>query len=200
MFTSIMKQTKTAFLLLLVFSLLTGVMYPAFVTMVAQVLFPWQANGSLIKNGDKVIGSMLIGQQFSDPKYFWGRPSATKPFPYNATSSAGSNLGPTNPELLATIKSRAEEIHKANPEMRIPIPIELVTSSASGLDPEIGVRAASYQTPRIANARHISKEQVSDLIKQFTKGSRWGIFGMERVNVLELNLALDQMEQQKVTR
>lgn len=193
MWTESLKQLKTAFLLLIFFTIITGIIYPALVTAVAQLLFPWQANGSLITQNKTIIGSQLIGQSFTDSKYFWGRPSATSPYPYNASSSAGSNLGPSNPTLIAEIKQRIEVLHKADPENKQLIPVDLVTTSGSGLDPDISPLAAYYQIHRVAKARGLSDEVIKKLIDNHIIGRVLGILGEPRVNVLQLNLALDQI-------
>lgn len=187
-----LKQLKIAFLLLLTFTILTGLIYPGVVTGIAQVFFSWHANGSLIQANGKTIGSELIGQSFTDPKYFFGRPSATTPFPYNAASSTGSNLGPTNPDLLATIKSRVIAFQQIDPGNYVAIPVDLVTASGSGLDPEISVRAAYYQVNRIAKIRKIDELRIRSLIQNLKQKNMAGSFGETRINVLELNLALDQ--------
>lgn len=187
------KQLKTAFLLLIIMTIFTGLIYPAFVTAVAQLLFPWSANGSLIKQNNTIIGSKLIGQSFTESKYFWGRPSATSPYPYNALLSSGSNLGPTNPTLILLIKQRAAVLREADPENKQLIPVDLVTASASGLDPDISPLAAYYQIHRIAKARGLSDEVVKQLIDSHITGSVFGILGEPRVNVLQLNIALDQL-------
>lgn len=196
MLTESLKQLKTAFLLLIFFTIFTGFIYPALVTAVAQLLFPWQANGSLITQNNTIIGSKLIGQSFTDLKYFWGRPSATSPYPYNALSSAGSNLGPSNPILIAEIKQRIEVLHKADPENKQLIPVDLVTTSGSGLDPDISPLAAYYQIHRVAKARGLSDEVVKKLIDNHITGRVFGILGEPRVNVLQLNIALDQISNQ----
>lgn len=175
-------------------TLITGIVYPSVVTLLAQILFNTQANGSLIMQDDTVVGSELIGQQFSDAKYFWGRPSATTPMPYNAANSNGSNMGPANPALLAVITQRVADITKAHPEAKNNIPIELVTTSASGLDPHIGVQAAYYQAQRIANVRKLPLNDILKLIDTSVRGTGWGIFGVPRINVLQLNLSLDKLE------
>jgi K+-transporting ATPase ATPase C chain len=187
------KQIRIAIKLLIVFTVLTGFIYPLVVTGLAQLFFPWQANGSILKVGDKAIGSRLIGQAFTDPKYFWGRPSATTPFPYNASSSSGSNLGPSNPDFLSAVQKRVNDLKKANPQApdANSVPVDLVTASGSGLDPEISPRAAYYQVPRVAKARGQSEDQIRDLVDHLIKPRTFGILGEPRVNVLELNLALD---------
>ena len=176
---------------LLIFTVLTGLIYPLVVTGISQLIFPHQANGSLIVDHGKAVGSMLIGQQFDAPKYFWGRLSATGLYPYNAAASSGSNLGPTNPALLDKVKVRIAALKAADPSNTQLIPVDLVTSSASGLDPDISVEAALYQAPRVARVRGISVESVLGLVNQFTEGRQLGFLGEPRVNVLKLNLALD---------
>ena len=171
---------------LLVFTLVTGVGYPLIVTGIAQVAFKDQANGSLILRDGKVVGSRLIGQAFSDPKYFWTRPSATSPMPYNGSSSSGSNQGPTNPALKEAVESRIKDLGG-----QTPVPADLVTASGSGLDPHISPAAANYQIPRISKARGIQEGRLHELVHKYTKGRQLGVLGEPRVNVLELNLALD---------
>ena len=185
---------RPAIVSIAIFTLLTGIIYPLFITGVAQVLFPHQANGSLIVQNGKVVGSQLIGQQFDDPRYFWGRLSATSPYPYNAASSGGSNLAPTNPALLAEVKQRIADLKAGDPSNTAPIPVDLVTSSGSGLDPDISIAAALYQVPRVAKARGVTEEVVLALVDQYTQGRLLGILGEPRVNVLELNLALDAIK------
>ena len=175
---------------LVVFTVITGIAYPLLVTGIAQVAFRDQANGSLIVEKDKTIGSRLIGQPFSDAKYFWSRASATSPMPYNGASSSGSNQGPTNPALKEAV---ADRIKALGSDLR-PVPADLVTASASGLDPHISPAAAQYQIPRIAKERKISEQQLQELVAKHTEGRQWGIFGEPRVNVLELNLALDTLK------
>ena len=172
-------------------TLITGVAYPLMVTGAAQALFPAQAAGSLIMKDGKPLGSALIGQNFSDPGHFWGRPSATGPIPYNGGSSSGSNLGPLNPALMDAVKSRIEALRIADPGNTAPVPVDLVTASASGLDPDISVAAAHYQAARVAKTRGLPADTVAALIDQHIDGPLWGFLGESRVNVLRLNLALD---------
>ncbi|MGA9851809.1 MAG: potassium-transporting ATPase subunit KdpC [Gammaproteobacteria bacterium] len=190
-------QLRIALLMLIVFSVITGVLYPLAVTGIAQALFPSQANGNLIRRDGEVVGSVLIGQPFSDPKYFWSRPSATMPFPYNSQASNGSNLGPTNPALLDQVKARVVTLRVADPQQSGPVPVDLVTASASGLDPDISPAAAEYQVLRVAQARHMSEKEVRALVGKYTDGRQLGFMGEPRVNVLELNLALDAMKQSR---
>jgi K+-transporting ATPase ATPase C chain len=182
---------RPAIVLLVIMTVITGIAYPLVVTGIAQVIFPDQANGSLIVKGDHAIGSRLIGQPFSDPKYFWSRPSATSPQPYNATASGGSNQGPLNPALTDAVKSRIDALRTADPGNSAPVPVDLVTASASGLDPDISLAAAYYQAPRIARVRGLTPEAVKSLIAGHARGKLLGLLGEPRVNVLELNLALD---------
>lgn len=191
-----MLLLRPALVLLALFTALTGVLYPVVVTAAAQVLFPHQANGSLLRTADTVHGSRLIGQAFSDPKYFWSRPSATSPTPYNAAASSGSNLGPTNPALLAAVRDRVAALKAADPTQRAPVPIDLVTASASGLDPHISPAAAIYQVPRIARLRALPTERVEALVEEHTAGRVLGALGERRVDVLALNLALDALSEQ----
>jgi K+-transporting ATPase ATPase C chain len=185
-------QLKPALMVFLVLTLLTGLVYPLAVTGLAQILFPHQANGSLIVREGKTIGSELIGQPFDAPRYFWGRPSATSPFPYNAAASSGSNLGPTNPALAEAVKARVAALRAADPGNDAPIPIDLVTASGSGLDPHISPAAAAYQSRRVARARGLSTADVQRLVDQHIEGRQFGLLGEPRVNVLLLNLALDE--------
>ncbi|PPD40846.1 MAG: potassium-transporting ATPase subunit C [Methylobacter sp.] len=186
------KHLQPAVILFVIFTVLTGVVYPAIVTGLAQLLFPHQANGSLMTDSNgKIIGSNLIGQAFSDTGHFWGRPSATGPFPYNAGASSGSNLGPTNPALADAVKARIEALKAADPNNKAPVPVDLVTASGSGLDPQISPAAAEYQINRVAKARHIAPEKLRALVEANTEARQWGMFGEPRVNVLALNLALD---------
>jgi K+-transporting ATPase ATPase C chain len=192
-------QIRPAIVILVLLTLITGVVYPLIVTGIAQAVFPHQANGSLIVRDGKALGSELIGQSFDDPKYFWGRLSATGTFPYNAfnaenlTASSGSNYGPLNPALLEAVKARVEALKAAEPDNTAPIPVDLVTTSGSGLDPNISVAAALYQVPRVARARGLSEEAVRALVNQYTSGRQLGILGEPRVNVLELNLDLNKL-------
>jgi K+-transporting ATPase ATPase C chain len=187
------SQIRPALMALLIFTVLTGLLYPLVVTGIAQLVFPHQANGSLIVQNGQTVGSTLIGQQFTDPKYFWGRLSATGPYPYNASASSGSNLGPTNPALLDEAKARIAALQAADPGNTQLIPVDLVTSSGSGLDPNISVAAALYQIPRVARLRGLSESAVRALVDQYTQGRTLGFLGEPRVNVLQLNLALDAL-------
>lgn len=185
------SQIRPAIVSFLVLTVITGILYPFVVTGVAQVVFPSQANGSLIEKNNQPVGSALIGQQFDDPKYFWGRLSATSPYAYNAAASSGSNLGPTNKALIDEVQGRIDALHQADPGNAAPIPVDLVTSSGSGLDPNISPAAAQYQVNRVAKARGVSPDAVQALVQKYTEGRQFCIFGEPRVNVLELNLALD---------
>jgi len=191
------SQLRPAFFMLLILTLITGVIYPLAVTGIAQVVFPHQANGSLIMANGKAVGSELIGQQFDNPKYFWGRISETGTFPYNAfnaenlTASSGSNFGPLNPALTDMVKARIDALKAADPSNTLPIPVDLVTSSGSGLDPHISVAAALYQVHRVASARRLSEADVQSLVEKNTEGRQFFFLGEPRVNVLKLNLALD---------
>lgn len=186
------KQLRPTIILLALLSVLTGIIYPLLITGVAQVVFPHQANGSLIVRNGVAVGSELIGQAFSDPKYFWSRPSATTPQPYNAAASSGSNLGPLNPDLAKAVRDRIETLRAADPDNNAPVPVDLVTASASGLDPHITPAAAFYQAARVARARHMEESAVRRLVQEQIEGRTFGLFGEPRVNVLELNLALDR--------
>jgi K+-transporting ATPase ATPase C chain len=193
-----LTQLRPAIVLFALLTILTGLVYPFVITGVAQAVFPRQANGSLIYRNGQPIGSALIGQPFDDPKYFWGRLSATSPFPYNAASSSGSNYGPLSSALMDAVKSRIDALKAADLSLALennqPIPVDLVTSSASGLDPHISVAAALYQVPRVARARNLSEDRVRALVAQFTEGRQFGILGEPRVNVLKLNLALEGVQ------
>jgi potassium-transporting ATPase KdpC subunit len=182
---------RPTIVLLVLLSALTGLVYPALVTAIAQVVFPSQANGSLIVRDGKTVGSALIGQPFDDPKYFWGRPSATSPFPYNAGASSGSNLSPANPDLVKAVHDRADALRAADPGSTAPVPVDLVTASGSGLDPHMSPAAALYQVGRVAKARKLDEPAVRQLVEQHTEGRQLGFLGEPRVNVLALNLALD---------
>jgi K+-transporting ATPase ATPase C chain len=188
------KQTLLqSVLTLLVLSIVTGIVYPLVVTGIGQLCCRAQAEGSLIERNGQLVGSTLIGQPFDQAKYFWSRPSATTPQPYNGASSGGSNLAPTNPAQLDAVKGRVAALQQADPDNRSPVPVDLVTASASGLDPDISPAAAEYQLARIARARGLEPARVRALIEAHTRGRQWMIFGEPRVNVLELNLALDQL-------
>ena len=187
------RLIRPAVSLLALMTVLLGIVYPLVITGVAKITFSRQAGGSLIYQNDKLIGSRLIGQSFSDPKYFWGRPSATSPQPYNGLASSGSNLGPLNPALLDAVKANAKALHDADPDNRQPIPVDLVTASASGLDPEISPAGAHYQAARVARARNLPLAQVEALIGAHEQGRLFALVGERRVNVLNLNLALDRM-------
>lgn len=182
---------RPALVLLVLLSALTGVIYPLAVTVLAQTLFPREASGSLIVRDGKAMGSKLIGQSFSDPRYFWGRPSATSPMPYNAAASSGSNLGPLHPSLRDNVVTRIQALHAADPGNTAPVPVDLVTSSGSGLDPHISLAAALYQAPRVARVRSIELAVVEAAIRHATTSRALGLFGEPAVNVLELNLSLD---------
>jgi K+-transporting ATPase ATPase C chain len=189
-----MSQLRPAVVLLLLLTVLTGAVYPLAVTAVAQLVFPAQADGSLLVGRDgQLVGSALIGQPFSDPKYFWGRLSATAPFAYNAAASSGSNLGPLNPALVAAVKGRSDALREADPDNRHAIPVDLVTASGSGLDPHVSPAAALWQVPRVARARGLDPAAVEALVARHTEGRQWGFLGEARVNVLALNLALDAL-------
>ncbi len=189
-----MKTLKNAVMSLAVLTVLTGIIYPLAVTEISQAVFPARANGSIIMKDGKPVGSALLGQQFDGPEYFWGRPSATAPYPYNGGASSGSNLGPNNPVLFEEVQSRVNALHAADPGNHAPIPVDLVTSSGSGLDPDISPAAALYQAGRVARARGLSRAQVVSLIRANTTGRFLGLFGEPAVNVLKLNLALDGLK------
>jgi K+-transporting ATPase ATPase C chain len=185
------NDMRPAIVLFVLLSLITGLAYPLLVTGIAQVTMPSQADGSLIERGGKPVGSTLIGQPFTDPKYFWGRPSATSPQPFNGLASSGSNQGPTNPALMDAVKQRVAELHAADPDNKAPVPIDLVTASASGLDPHISPAAAEYQLGRVARLRRLDPARLHALVADHTEARQLGILGEPRVNVLRLNLALD---------
>lgn len=185
------SQLRPALMSFILLTIIAGLVYPFAVTAVAQVVFPSQANGSLIYRNGQVVGSQLIGQPFDDSKYFWGRLSATAPFAYNAAASSGSNLGPTNKALFEEVQARIDALHQADPGNAAPIPVDLVTSSGSGLDPNISPDAAEYQVRRVAKSRGMDEARVRELVAQYTIPPTLGILGEATVNVLELNLALD---------
>ena len=188
------RQLRIALIFLGLFTVIAGIIYPLVVIGIAQPLFHHQANGSLTEKDGRSVGSELIGQPFSDPKYFWGRLSATSPFPYNAASSSGSNYGPTNPALREAVQARIDALKAVDPDNNESIPVDLVTFSASGLDPHISVAAANYQVPRVARYRGLSEQQVYALVNHSTEGRQFAILGEPRVNVLQLNLALDEVQ------
>jgi len=188
------KQLRIATILLGIMILITGFIYPALITCIAQLVFPYQANGSQIVQNNRVVGSALIGQQFDDPRYFWGRLSATANIPYNASASGGSNYGPTNPALQKQVSERIAALKAVDPNNNLPIPIDLVTASGSGLDPDISIAAARYQAERVARMRGLAVDQVLLLIDTYTTNRMFGFLGEPRVNVLKLNLALDALE------
>jgi potassium-transporting ATPase KdpC subunit len=194
------KQLKPAIILFVLLTLITGVVYPMLVTVISQTFFPFQANGSLIERNGKLLGSELIGQDFTAPQYFWGRPSGTSGSPYNSfdkqalTGSSGSNLGQLSKILVEDVRTRVDFLHKADPGNTLAIPVDLVTSSASGLDPDISLSSANYQVARIASARGISEASVFALIDKYSKARQFGFLGEPRINVLKLNLALDGIE------
>lgn len=183
---------RAPLVLLALFTLLTGGLYPALVTGIAQLAFPDAANGSLVERNGEIVGSIWIGQSFDDPRYFWGRPSATSPSPYHAAASSGSNLGPSNPALESAVRDRVSRLRDADPENAgKPIPVDLVTASGSGLDPHVSPAAALYQAPRVARARGLPEPRVRELVQTAVEERMLGVFGEPRVNVLKLNLALD---------
>jgi K+-transporting ATPase ATPase C chain len=188
-----LAQMRPALLMLIALSLLTGLVYPLLVTAVAQVAFPYQANGSLIQREGRPVGSALIGQGFADPKHFWGRPSATSPMPYNAAASGGSNFGPANPALTDVVRQRIAALRAADPGSDAPVPVDLVTTSGSGLDPHISPAAAEYQVPRVAKARGLDEERIRELVARHTQRRTLGLLGEPRVNVVELNFDLDSL-------
>ncbi len=186
------SQLRAALTVFGLLTLVTGFVYPALVTLIAQAAFPHQANGSILTSEGKAIGSELVGQFFDEPRYFWSRPSATTPAEYNACASSGSNLGPTNPALFEAVRDRVDRIRKAHPEQSGPVPADLVTASASGLDPDISLASAEYQTARVAKARGMKSEVVAKFVAAHTESRTFGLLGEPRVNVVKLNLALDQ--------
>ena len=188
-----LQMIRPALISLLILTLITGLVYPVAVTGLAQVLFPVQAQGSLITRNGTPAGSSLIGQPFDDPKYFWGRLSATQPFPYNAAASSGSNLGQSNPVLLQLVQARLAALRVADPHNKKPVPVDLVTASGSGLDPHISPAAADYQVQRVATARRLNEARIRELVAACTDGRQFGILGEPRVSVLRLNLALDDL-------
>ena len=188
------RQLRPVLMVFLLLTIVTGIIYPLLVTGVVQLAFPEKANGSLIRSKGGYDGSDLIGQPFDDPRYFWGRLSATPDFPYNSASSSGSNLGPSNPALVEAVKARLEALQKADPGNKSSVPIDLVTSSGSGLDPHISPAAAFYQVSRVARARGLPEDQVRRLVEGFIEPRQWGFLGEPRVNVLRLNLALDRRQ------
>jgi K+-transporting ATPase KdpC subunit len=188
-----MRLLRQTIVCVVILTIITGIVYPLVITAIAQLVFPYQANGSLIIRNGQTVGSSLIGQPFDSSRYFWSRPSATSP-PYNAANSSGSNLGPLNPALIENIKARITKLKAADPSNKQNIPVDLVTASGSGLDPDISLAAAEYQIPRVARARNINETKVRDIVARYAKDRQLGILGEPRVNVLELNLALDVLE------
>jgi K+-transporting ATPase ATPase C chain len=184
---------RNAFMSLFLFTIIAGFIYPMTVTGIARLFFPYRANGSIVVASGRPIGSVLIGQEFEDPGHFWGRPSATTPYPYNGGSSSGSNLGPNNPDLVKAVQARIQALRSADPSNEQKIPVDLVTASASGLDPHISPAAARYQAGRVASSRGLSEEKVRSLVAYYTEDRQFGILGEPRVNVFELNLALDRI-------
>jgi potassium-transporting ATPase KdpC subunit len=191
---SVRASLRPALTLFVLLSVLTGIVYPLIVTLLARAMFPQRAAGSLIERNGVTVGSRLIGQSFSDPGHFWGRPSATTPQPYNGVASTGSNLGPLNPALIDAVKARIAALRAADPDNTAPVPVDLLTASGSGLDPEISVAAADYQAARVARARGLPVERLRALIAAHTEGRLLGVLGEPRVNVLELNLAVDALK------
>lgn len=188
-----LRACRTSLSIFVLMTVLTGVVYPLAITLVANVILPHQARGSVLTDGDRIVGSELIGQAFRGPGYFWSRPSATGPVPYNAASSSGSNLGPSNPALHTAIQERVSRLQAAGGSKVTPVPVDLVTSSGSGLDPHISPAAAEYQTARVAKHRGIPEPEVRQLVRQYTEGRQFGLLGEPRVNVVRLNLALDKL-------
>ena len=188
-----LSELRRAVTMLFAMTLITGVAYPLLVTAISQAVFHGKATGSMIVRDGKVVGSALIGQPFADPKHFWSRASATSPYPYNASASSGSNLGPSNPALADAVSGRVKSLRDASPGGEGPVPVDLVTASASGLDPHISPAAAAYQVERVAKARSLDPQQIRALVAEFTEGRQFGFLGESRVNVLRLNLALDAL-------
>lgn len=200
MYTPASQNIKISIKMLLILSVITGVLYPAIVTLVGQTCFSNAANGDLLFKDSKLVGSSLIGQSFSSDKYFWGRPSHTSPMPYNPLGSAASNLGPMNPLLSSTVKDRIAALQQANPNAKRPVSLDLITSSASGLDPDISLHSAYYQLPRVAKSRNLSAIHIETLISKQLHNNVLNLFSMKTVNVLQLNLALDDLELQRMKR
>jgi K+-transporting ATPase ATPase C chain len=190
---NMLNELRPALIVFLLLTVLTGVVYPAVVTLVGRVLFPQQVTGSVIDHNGRAVGSSLLGQTFSSPKYFWGRPSATSPQSYNGALSSGSNQGPTNPALESAVKDRIAALRAADPGNTARVPVDLVTASGSGLDPQISPAAAEYQLARVARTRGLPEEQVRRAVQAATSGRTLGVLGEPRVNVLQVNLALDAM-------
>jgi potassium-transporting ATPase KdpC subunit len=190
----LLKYLRTSIIAIIVFTGLTGILYPLAVTGLAQLMFPGKANGSLIQKDGKLLGSELIGQPFSDPKYFWSRLSTTGPYAYNGGASTGSNYGPLNPAILDAVHKRVQDLKTADSMNNQPIPVDLITSSSSGLDPHISIAAVQFQISRVARSRGISEERVRAIVHQYTDGRQLGFLGEPRVNVLQLNLALDEQQ------
>ena len=188
-----MSELRPALIVFALLTVLTGIAYPLLVTGLGQVAFGRQANGSLVESAGRVVGSELMGQSFSSPKYFWGRPSATGPQPNNGAVSSGSNQGPLNPALAQAVKDRIAALRAADPGNELPVPVDLVTASASGLDPHISPAAAEFQVGRVARERNVPPERIRELVRQASEGRTFGILGEPRVNVLELNLSLDTL-------
>jgi K+-transporting ATPase ATPase C chain len=194
---NVTKMIRNALMSLLLFTIVTGFIYPLVVSGISQAIFPHQANGSLIVKNGNPVGSELIGQPFDDPKYFWGRPSATTPYPYNGSSSSGSNLGPNNPDLIKAVQARINALHAADPSNTAKIPVDLITASGSGLDPHISPDAAEYQIHRVSKVRGIDEATVHALVAKQTRGRWLGLLGEPVVNVLKLNLELDDLQARK---
>jgi K+-transporting ATPase ATPase C chain len=192
------RQIRPALVMLALFTVLTGAVYPAVVTAVAQLAMPWQASGSPIVGADgEVLGSELVGQHFDDPRYFWGRPSTTRPYAYNGGASTGSNLGPTNPSLLDAVRSRVAALREVDPGNDAPVPVDLVTASGSGLDPHVTPAGALYQVPRVARVRGLDEAAVRSLVEERIEGRFLGVLGEPYVHVLRLNLALDALDRRR---